>query len=71
MKRACAILIFDRRASRDGPVVVRACGFPTHGVVSVNGDMLFAACGRHTGRLKNLCGSAASSPGQDEGERPE
>lgn len=54
VKRPCALLIFDRKLSRDGPIVFRACGFLTWGVVSVHGDMLFAACGRHRGRLSKL-----------------
>jgi len=42
----CGIVIHDRRNSR-----FRTCGVRTKSVVSVNGQMLFAACQRHRGRL--------------------
>ena len=51
--RQCSILIFDRKvAATDGAVVIRPCGAPAGQTLSLNGDMLFAICGRHNSRLE-------------------
>jgi pimeloyl-ACP methyl ester carboxylesterase len=48
----CAILVYDRRATREqGRVVFRPCGAATWSTVSMGGQLLFAACSRHPERL--------------------
>ncbi len=49
--KPCAMLIWDREASRGGTIVFRPCGAKTGGVVTIRGDTMFAVCSRHNQRL--------------------
>ena len=53
MTQPCAVQVWDRRATRStGRVTIRACGAATRMMITVGGDVLLAACGRHNRRLQ-------------------